>query len=308
MSSISRAREKHQRTQLREGPGAAPDSSTPPPLKPVQVPEHPTVPSQVEADSIKHAAAPGKRHAGDTRDVLRTLKVGEFGALDDHLVSLVAPDSVESEHYRTVRYAVERMHQDRGGTVIGVCSPSPQDGKTLTTLNLSGSLAQDENARILIVDADLRKPSVAHFLGMKNPGPGLSGALVRTDCPLESVIRLHPRHNLAVLPAGTSSSAPYEVFNSPRMVPLLQQARRLFDYICIDMAPLLFPEGRLLEEHVDGFLVVVAAHRTKRKALEEGLGRLDTSKVIGFLFNGDTQQRSRIPGYYQYKRTRSVNG
>jgi capsular exopolysaccharide synthesis family protein len=228
----------------------------------------------------------------------RVGKPGEFGAPDDHLVSLVAPDSVESEHYRTVRYAVERMHRPPRGTLIGICSPSPLDGKTLTALNLSGSLSQDENVRVLVVDADLRNPSIGRFLRMKETGPGLSGALVRADCALETVIRRHPHYNLAILPAGTSTTAPYELFKSARMGSLLEEARAIFDYVCLDMAPMMFPEARLLEQHLDSFLIVVAAHRTKRKALEAALEMLDSSKVLGLLFNRDTQQRTQIPSYY----------
>src|SRR4051812_5749060 len=71
--------------------------------------------------------------------------------VDKHLVSLVAPNSIEAEQYRSLRYVVEHMRKpgEEGGTMVGVCSPVSGDGKSVTAINLAGSLAQDPKARVL---------------------------------------------------------------------------------------------------------------------------------------------------------------
>ncbi len=226
-----------------------------------------------------------------------SVQVGDFGDPDEHLVSLIDPESPPSEHFRVLRFSIERIRNEFGASVIGVTSPTPGDGKTFTTLNLAGSLSQDESVRVLVVDADLRIASVGVWLGLRSSGLGLSGALVRSNCSIMEVAFAHSGYNLTVLPAGTPTSAPYELFNSPRLEAVLQETRSLFDYVLIDTPALMLPECRLLERHVDGFIVVVAAHRTQRVHLKEGMEKLDPSKVIGLVFNEDTHRYSHIPRY-----------
>src|SRR3989454_8075981 len=80
--------------------------------------------------------------------------------IDERLVSLFAPNSFEAEKYRALAHMIELMHKDTGLQVLAVTSPTPGDGKTTTTINLAGALAQSPEARVLLMCADLRKPSV----------------------------------------------------------------------------------------------------------------------------------------------------
>lgn len=292
MRSISKAMEKARRERHDGAVESISDSLPRCPVRPDRVLE------PQEDKSYPLPVNEGRELERPGEDPLR-FGEGDFGSPDEHLVSLISPDSIESEHYRTLRHSVERMGRNGGAAVIGVSSPSPKDGKTLTTLNLAGSLAQDSRARVLVIDADLRNPTVGSYLRMASTGSGLSGALARKTCTLESVVKSYPRYNLAILPTGSNQSAPYEAFKSPRMSAVIREARRLFDYVFVDMPPLIFPECRLLEALVDGILIVVSAHRTQRRALQEGLGSLDSSKILGFVFNRDTQHRTLIPSYYQ---------
>src|SRR5207245_10100516 len=82
----------------------------------------------------------------------------------EQLVSLLAPDSYAADQYRSLRHSVERLRMECGLHVRAMTSPTPADGKSVTTLNLAGALAQGPDARVLIVDADLRRPSVAKYL------------------------------------------------------------------------------------------------------------------------------------------------
>ena len=140
---------------------------------------------------------------------------GQFGPPDDHLVSLMAPNSMEAEQYRLLRHKVEQMNREGQMKVLVITSPTPGDGKTITTLNLAGSLAQGVGAPVLVIDADLRRPSIAKYLRMESTGRGLSDAVLKPGRSLAELARLHSRYNLAVLPAGRSVTTPYEVMKSP---------------------------------------------------------------------------------------------
>jgi succinoglycan biosynthesis transport protein ExoP len=216
------------------------------------------------------------------------------------LVSLHAPTSFEADQYRTLRLTVERFRATSGLQVMAVTSPCPADGKSVTALNLAGTLAQARGARVLIVDADLRRPSVARYLGLGSVAtPGLAEALLQPTYELPQLVQPLERFNLSVLPAGTPQTAPYELLNSPRLEELLADARRTYDYVVIDTSPLLpFPDARLLGRHIDGYFITVAAHRTPRAMLTEGLSLIDNAKVLGVVFNGDDQPRSAHYGYY----------
>jgi capsular exopolysaccharide synthesis family protein len=226
------------------------------------------------------------------------------GGIAEQLVSLVAPASVAADQYRSLRHSVESLRKDSGFQAIAVTSASPGDGKTVTTLNLAGALAQAQDARVLVIDSDLRKPSVAAYLGLDGlRSPGLSDALRDPRYELHQIVRHLKGFNLWVVPAGPPELAPYELLSSARFDTLLRDARRDFDCVLVDTPPaLLMPDCRLIERWVDGFLVVVAAHKTPRKLVGEALSQLNPAKVLGVVFNADDQPTSSYYGYYGYGR------
>ena len=215
--------------------------------------------------------------------------------LEDHLVSLLAPASFEAEQYRALRHMVEQLHRSAELSVVGVSSPDAADGNTTTAINLAGTLAQAPDARVLIIDADLRGANVAGYLGLDDQAvPGLVDAILDTALTLEAVTHKRPHLNLSIVPAGRRPSAPYEVLKSPRVGELLAEARKKYDYVIVDTPPLVsVPDGRVIGKWVDGFLIVVAAHRTPRKLLEEALNVTEPAKIVGLVFNGDDRHLSR---------------
>jgi protein-tyrosine kinase len=226
------------------------------------------------------------------------------GGIAEQLVSLVAPGSIAADQYRTLRYSIENRRKDSGLHAIAVTSPSPGDGKTVTTLNLAGALAQAQDARVLVIDADLRKPSVAAYLALDGlRSPGLSDALRNPRFELHQIVRHLKGFNLWVVPAGPPELAPYELLSSPRLDALLREARRDFDCVLVDTPPtLLMPDCRLIERWVDGLIMVVAAHKTPRKLVAEALNQLDPAKMLGVVFNADDKPTSSHYGYYGYGR------
>jgi len=231
-------------------------------------------------------------------------------ALDEHLVSLLKPTSFEAEQYRALRHLIEHFHRTNGLSVVAVSSPVANDGKTTTAINLAGALAQDPQARVLLVDADLRRGDLAGHLGLhENSARGFVDAILDGMLTLDAVVKRRPPFNLSVVPAGTLPSAPYEVLKVPRVGELLAAARQAYDFIVLDTPPLVsVPDCRVIEKWVDGFLVVVAAHKTPRKLLEEALSVTEPAKVIGLVFNGDERPLSGYSYGYGHGYGQSTNG
>ena len=225
--------------------------------------------------------------------------MAETQEIDEHLVSLFAPNSYEAEQYRTLAHAIELMHKDCGLQVLAVTSATPGDGKTTTAINLAGALAQSPEARVLLMCADLRKPSVIEHLGMDNPHPvGLATAILNQGQTLTQVVERLGGFNLSVLPAGPYLANPHEALKAPRLGELIQEARQQYDYVVLDTPPLLLvPDCRIFSKWVDGFLMVVAAHKTPRRLVEEAQNLMDPSKLVGLVFNYDD---NHIESYYYY--------
>lgn len=219
---------------------------------------------------------------------------------DPHLVSLASPASFEAEQYRTLRARLEARQEGKALQVVAVTSSAVGDGKTTTAINLAGALAQSPDARVLLVDADLRRPSVDSQLGWGGRSePGLADAILDADRTLQSTVRRRPPLKLSVVTAGRRPPAPYEALKSARLGTLFEEMRRDFDYVVVDTPPLIpVPDCRLIARWVDGLLMVVAAHRTPRKLVEEGLNLLEPSRVIGLIFNGDDRPFSGYYGHY----------
>lgn len=223
--------------------------------------------------------------------------------LETRFVSLGQPGSLEADQYRMLRCELDYLRKDRRLSVVAVTSPGVGDGKTTTAINLAGTLAQDPKARVLLVDADLRRPSVGRLLGCgeRTDGPGLAGAILEPGRSLASVVRERPAFNLWVLPAGPPRSLPFELLRSPRLGELLAEARERFDFVVVDTPPLLLlPDCRALAERVDGFLLIVSANQTPRRSVAAALGALEEQKTIGIVYNHDSRPPSSYHKYYKH--------
>jgi succinoglycan biosynthesis transport protein ExoP len=211
--------------------------------------------------------------------------------VDAHLVSLLHPTSFMAEPYRALRHIVEERQRAGRLSVVGVSSAGSGEGKTTTSINLAGALGQAPGARVLLVDADLRNASIARHLAFGELGNhGLVEAILDPRLSLDDVVRTRPAFNLDVLAAGTLPATPYEVLQSPRLEELLEAARRRYDFVIVDTAPLVpVPDSRIIAKLVDGMLLVVGAHKTPHKLLGEALNLMEPEKVIGLVFNGDDE-------------------
>lgn len=221
--------------------------------------------------------------------------------LDSRLVSLVKPDSFEADQYRMLRHAIERVCPSETGRVIAITSAVSGEGKTLTATNLAGTIAKAGQSRVLLIDADLRRPSVARLLGRGgvNRGWGLVDAILDRRLSLDQISWRVDAFNLSVVTSSRPQVDTYELLASGRFAELVREARERYDYVMIDTAPVLpAPDSRLLAEVIDGYVIVVAADKTPRRLLEETLALLGPAKILGLVFNRESFKHSRYGRYY----------
>jgi capsular exopolysaccharide synthesis family protein len=284
MSKFSKALEQAQRDralQLRPKPAAGPaengrsTGAYPAPAAPEY--EQPATPRPVSPPPPAPRAP-----------VRRRRPVGPSGTVDDHMVSLVAPSSLEAEQYRALRHVVEQKRRADNMSVIAISSPGGGDGKTTTAINLAGALAQARDAKVLLIEADLRRPSIGRLLGLDDPNAlGLVHAILDPGLSLADVAHPLSTFNLSVVVAGQTPPSPYEVLKSPRLAELLDEGRRDYDFVILDTAPVVpVQDYRVIARLVDGTVLVVAAHRTPRPMLEAAFEIIDPDRMIGLVFNG----------------------
>lgn len=203
-------------------------------------------------------------------------------------VSLIAaqkPSSVQAESYRELRTNLHFMlTADRMNTFL-VTSSLSEEGKTSTAINLAQVLAQAGD-RVLLVDADLRRPSLATELGLERT-VGLTTVLIG-DVELDDVTQPLETAGLDVLTSGPIPPNPSELLGSEAMRTLLEAAAEAYDYVVVDTAPLLaVTDAVALSRFVDGSLVIAQSDRVKKQQLGEALGKLDSvdARVLGVVVN-----------------------
>lgn len=229
-------------------------------------------------------------------------------ALDRRLVSFVAPRSLEAEQYRRLRNQLQAPATTRSLRVVAVTSPIAGDGKTLTVLNLAGAQAQLQSARVLVIDADLRRPSVARQLGLQRVDRGIAEILRSPDVWLHDVVQPVPHLNIDVLPCLEECEDAYELLASPRFAELVVKARALYDHVVLDTPPLVpVSDGTLIKSLIDGYIVVVSANSTPRRLVGEALSLLGPEAVVGIVFNRDLRPMfGRYDDYGSYFRRSRV--
>jgi capsular exopolysaccharide synthesis family protein len=200
------------------------------------------------------------------------------------LVAAIAPHSEAAEQYRAIRTRLTLREELGPLRTIGVTSPANGEGKSVTAANLALTMAQETQRRVVLVDADLRDPSV-HRLFAVDRGPGLAEVLTG-EATLEDALIELPDLRLTLLPAGRVADYPAELLGSAVMRRLLDQLGDRFDRMLLDL-PSALPVADVgsVAPHVDGMLMVVRAGVTQRPALDQALALFDEQKVIGVVLN-----------------------
>jgi capsular exopolysaccharide synthesis family protein len=204
--------------------------------------------------------------------------------LDGRLVAALAPQSLAAEQYRSLRTRLTRAESARAMRTIIVTSPAKGDGKSLTAGNLALTMAQEFQQRVLLLDADLRRPSIHRLFGVAE-SPGLSDVLMG-GATIEDALLEIPEYHLTVMPSGIVPTHPAELLGSAAMRRVLDTLRTRFDRIILDMPPVApLADVTIASGLADGVLLIVRAGVTPKPAIERALAGLDLSKVLGLVLN-----------------------
>lgn len=209
------------------------------------------------------------------------------------------PQSPRAESFRTLRTNLYFVDAGRTSRAFVVTSSVESEGKSTTTANLAIALS-DAGARVLLVEADLRRPKVAEYLGLEG-AVGLSDLLIgRAD--LQDVVQRWGRNSLYVLPAGAIPPNPSELLGSKAMISLIAELDRSFDVVLFDAPPLLpVTDAAILARNVGGAIVIAAAGRTHRGQLKGAMAALANvdAPVSGIVL---TMLPTKGPDAYGYGR------
>lgn len=202
------------------------------------------------------------------------------------------------EAYKTLRTNIRFGLSGEGCKKFAITSGLAGEGKSITILNLAISFAET-GSKVLLIDADLRRPTMARLL-IEKASPGLSNVLAGL-CAEKEAIRKDVYPNLDILFSGEIPPNPSELLGSQRMQELLDKASKVYDYVLIDAPPVaIVSDVCVLADHIDGVLFLVRTDRTEKDAVQRGLKQLEISgaKVLGFVLNGGSKERG---GYYGKK-------
>jgi capsular exopolysaccharide synthesis family protein len=218
------------------------------------------------------------------------------------LVTQVRPQSQMAESYRALRTSLLLSNLGAPPKVIMVTSALPQEGKSTTSINTAVVLAQ-KDVRVLLIDADLRRPSIHKTLGM-GPHSGLSNVLTGSTTLEQAIVHTTILPNLFVLPAGTPPPNPAELLASAEMRDLLTRLRGEYDHIVIDTPPSLsVTDAVVLSPRADAVLLVIRSGQTTKQALRRSRDILTqvNAKVVGVLLNAVDLSSPDYYYYYEYQ-------
>jgi polysaccharide biosynthesis transport protein len=218
------------------------------------------------------------------------------------LVTQVRPQSQMAESYRALRTSLLLSNLGSPPKVIMITSALPQEGKTTTSINCAVVLAQ-KGVRVLLIDADLRRPSIHKTLGM-GPRSGLSNVLTGSTTLEQAIARTTLLPNLHVLPAGTPPPNPAELLASSNMRDALAELRQQYDHIVVDTPPSLsVTDAVVLSPRADAVVLVIRSGQTTKQALRRSRDILAqvNAKVVGVLLNAVDLSSPDYYYYYEYQ-------
>jgi protein-tyrosine kinase len=228
-----------------------------------------------------------------------------LAAVHPFLVNLHAPHSPTAEEYRKLKSVLVKMTkgEDIFRNTIMVTSSIPNEGKSLTALNLAISLAQELDHTVLLIDADLRRPSLHRYLEI-GPGPGFSDVLLG-EAQIGEAIVATGIGKLSVMRAGRQVDNPAELLASQRTRDLIEEMKQRYPdrYLIFDTPPVLpFAETRSLAHLVDGVLFVVMERLADQESVRDALDSLKGCQILGLVYNAATCSGNdeRYSYYYDY--------
>lgn len=248
-------------------------------------------------DALRKYEAENLIQPGPEKEAPLPALVGR-GDLDSRVVAHLEKSSPEMEQYRMLRTNIMAIDPASPPRVIAVTSSIKKEGKSLTTLNIGATFAEQRDVKVLVVDADLRRPSLTSLVGVDSRY-GLSHLLTR-DLPLKKAIYETPIPDLAVMPAGEPSENPAELLGSRQMADLVDVLRTEYDFVIFDTPPILYVhDAGILCSRVEGVIYVIKLNVTDRSRVKHGLEILERGRanILGLVLT-NVNRNSRSSNYY----------
>ncbi len=218
--------------------------------------------------------------------------------IDPRLVIYTDPKSHVAEQYRIMRTNIKSLSPDRNIKSVVFTSALREEGKTITSCNISFCFSQEPERRVILLDADLRRPGIHKIFNIKKT-PGLS-EILRGSAQLEDFLREPAFKNLYIVPAGDTPPNPSELLGSSKMRTLIENLRERFDYMFFDCAPIIpVTDAGVLGSLCDGVILVVRASSTGALDVERAYSLVKEAgaKPLGAVL---TNVVNYIP-YYLYR-------
>lgn len=230
------------------------------------------------------------------------------------VVSTDPSSHIAEEYHKLKSVMISLARKDEINNVVMITSALPGEGKTITSINLALSLAKEIDSTVLLIDADLRKPSIADYLGIP-ANLGLTDIL-EGRAEIEETLLRTGVGKLVVLPAGKVAINPVELFSSNRMSLFVQEIKHRYPdrFIIFDAPPILpFAETRTLANLVDGVILVIKERLASVANVTEAISSLSDTRILGAVYNEvevsvSLDRYSHYYGGYRYKKPAPVEG
>ena len=286
---------------LAEADGITALAREPFPVEPGAERRRPAQGPEPDAQAKSAAADPGAAEDSENAEPREERRSSLFERIDARLAEKVVADDnmspLSREQYRRLAGVLLDAQGNNGVRAIMVASAVPGEGKTLTATNLALTLSESYRRKVLLIDADLRKPTIHEVFRLTAATGLVEGLDPHSNARL--VVRQVSAY-LSVLPAGRPTSDPMAALTSDRMRHLLDEAKEAFDWIIVDTPPLmLLPDAHLLCSLVDGAVLVVKARSTAHELVKRTADIIGRPRVLGVVLNqADERAHSHYGGYY----------
>jgi capsular exopolysaccharide synthesis family protein len=253
----------------------------------VEVPRAPEMTGVMEGEAVRR----------DANNLAHFRSLAISPPPESRLVSLTDQASLGAEKFRFLGVRLRQLRQTRSLKTVLITSTIPEEGKSTVSANLAITLAQRRQQKVLLLEGDLRRPSLSAQFGLREPRPGLSEWLQGDLGTITSIYHLQDA-GFWFLPAGGQSESNLELIQSERLSRLMSQLTGWFDWILIDSPPLApLADTSVWMRSADGVLLVAREGTTRKRQLQRGLHGLEKSKLLGVVLNSSTN--TDHDNYYQ---------
>jgi capsular exopolysaccharide synthesis family protein len=215
--------------------------------------------------------------------------------------SVLDPLTLVGEQFRLLRSKLGLMQKQRGIKTVLVTSAVPEEGKTFVASGLTGVFAQEPGKRVVLIDADMRKPKSGAAFGLNGSSNSIGlSTVLQGNIPFQNALLASSNPEFCFLASGTLPPNPSELLSSAMLEQVLKSAAEDFDWVIVDSPPVLaLSDATPISSSCDAIIFVVRANSTPAKLVQEAVNRIGRDKICGVVINRQRQSHAS-KYYYQY--------